>query len=81
LSIRYSERLIDAEIDPSVGSKSDAYNNAMVELVIDLFKGEFIYRNGPWRSIESVEFATLEWVDWFNNRRPLEPTGYMPYLR
>lgn len=78
LSIRYSERLTDAGIEPSVGSKGDSYDNAMAESVIGLFKSEVIYRRGPWKNIESVEFATLEWVDWFNNRRLLEPLGYIP---
>jgi putative transposase len=78
LSIRYSERLTDAGIDPSVGSKGDSYDNAMAESVIGLFKSEVIYRRGPWKNIESVEYATLEWVDWFNNRRLLEPLGYIP---
>ena len=78
LSIRYSERLADAGIDPSVGSKGDSYDNAMAESVIGLFKSEVIYRRGPWKSIEPVEYATLEWVDWFNNRRLLEPIGYVP---
>ena len=78
LSIRYSERLTDAGVDPSVGSKGDSYDNAMAESVIGLFKSEVIYRRGPWKNIESVEYATLEWVDWFNNRRLLEPIGYIP---
>lgn len=78
LSIRYSERLTDAGIDPSVGSKGDSYDNAMAESVIGLFKSEVIYRRGPWKNLESVEYATLEWVDWFNNRRLLEPIGYIP---
>jgi transposase InsO family protein len=78
LSIRYTERLADAGIELSVGSRGDAYDNALAETVIGLFKTEVIRRRGPWRSLEAVEFATLEWVDWFNHRRLLEPIGYMP---
>ena len=65
-------------IEPSVGSVGDSYDNALAETVIGLFKTEVIHRRGPWRSFESVEFATLEWVDWFNNRRLLEPIGSIP---
>jgi transposase InsO family protein len=61
-----------------VGSTGDSYDNALAESVIGLFKSEVIYRRGPWKNIESVEYATLEWVDWFNNRRLLEPIGYVP---
>jgi putative transposase len=78
LSIRYTERLADAGIELSVGSRGDAYDNALAETVIGLFKTEIIRRRGPWRSLEAVEFATLEWVDWFNHRRLLEPIGYLP---
>lgn len=78
LSIRYTERLAEAGIEPSVGSIGDSYDNALAESVIGLFKTEVIRRRGPWRSLEDVEFATLEWVDWFNNRRLLEPIGYVP---
>ncbi len=78
LSIRYTERLADAGIELSVGSRGDAYDNALAETVIGLFKTEVIRRRGPWRSFEAVEFATLEWVDWFNHRRLLEPIGYVP---
>ena len=78
LSIRYTERLADAGIELSVGSRGDAYDNALAETVIGLFKTEVIRRRGPWRSLEAVEFATLEWVDWFNHRRLLEPIGYVP---
>jgi putative transposase len=78
LSIRYTERLADAGIELSVGSRGDAYDNALAETVIGLFKTEVIRRQGPWRSLEAVEFATLAWVDWFNHRRLLEPIGYMP---
>jgi putative transposase len=78
LSIRYTERLADAGIELSVGSRGDAYDNALAETVIGLFKTEVIRRRGPWRSLEAVEFATLAWVDWFNHRRLLEPIGYVP---
>jgi putative transposase len=78
LSIRYTERLADAGIEPSVGSRGDSYDNALAESVIGLFKTEVIRRRGPWRSLDAVEFATLEWVDWFNHRRLLEPIGYIP---
>ena len=78
LSMRYTERLADAGIEPSVGSRGDAYDNALAESVIGLFKTEVIRRKGPWRALEAVEFATLTWVDWFNHRRLLEPIGYVP---
>lgn len=78
LSIRYTERLAEAGIEPSVGSRGDSYDNAMAESVIGLFKTEVIRKQGPWRNLEAVEFATLEWVDWFNNQRLLEPIGYLP---
>jgi putative transposase len=78
LSIRYTERLAEAGVEPSVGSVGDSYDNALAETIIGLYKTEVIRRNGPWRSIEEVEFATLEWVDWFNNRRLLEPIGNIP---
>jgi putative transposase len=78
LSIRCTERLADAGIELSVGSRGDAYDNALAETVIGLFKTEVIRRLGPWRSLEAVEFAALEWIDWFNNRRLLEPIGYIP---
>ncbi len=78
VSIRYTERLAEAGIEPSVGSIGDSYDNALAETVIGLFKTEVIHRRGPWRSIDAVEFATLEWVDWYNNRRLLEPIGYIP---
>ena len=78
LSIRYTERLDEAGIAPSVGSVGDSYDNALAETVIGLFKTEVIRRTGPWRSIEAIEFATLEWVDWFNHRRLLEPIGNIP---
>ena len=78
LSMRYTERLADAGIEPSVGSRGDSYDNALAESVIGLFKTEVIQRKGPWRHAEAVEFARLRWVDWFNNRRWLEPIGYVP---
>ena len=77
-SIRYTERLVEAGIEPSVGSVGDSYDNALAETVIGLFKTEVIRRRGPWRDMEAVEYATLDWVDWFNNRRLLEPIGNMP---
>jgi transposase InsO family protein len=80
LSIRYTDRLLEAGIEPSVGSVGDSYDNAMAESVIGLYKTEVIRRKGPWRSVETVEYATLEWVDWFNHRRLLEPIGYLPPL-
>jgi transposase InsO family protein len=78
LAIRYTERLLEAGIEPSVGSVGDSYDNALAETINGLFKTEVIRRRGPWRSMEAVEFATLEWVDWYNNRRLLEPIGNMP---
>jgi putative transposase len=78
VSIRYSERLAEAGIEPSVGSVGDSYDNALAETINGLYKAEVIHRRGPWRSFEAVEFATLEWVDWFNNRRLLEPIGNIP---
>ena len=78
LSIRYTERLAEAGIEPSVGSRGDSYDNALAETVIGLFKTEVIHRCGPWRGLEDVELATLEWVWWFNERRLLEPLGYLP---
>jgi len=78
LSIRYTERLAEAGIETSVGSVGDSYDNALAETIIGLYKTEVIYRRGPWHNLEHVEFATLEWVDWFNNRRILEPIGDIP---
>ena len=78
VSIRYSERLAEAGIEPSVGSVGDSFDNTLAETVIGLFKAEVVRRRGPWRSLDAVEFATLEWVDWFNNRRLLEPIGNVP---
>jgi transposase InsO family protein len=78
LSIRYTERLAEAGIEPSVGSTGDSYDNALAETVIGLYKTEEIHRRGPWKGVEDVEFATLEWVAWYNTRRLLEPLGYVP---
>jgi transposase InsO family protein len=78
VSIHYTERLAQAGIEPSVGSVGDSYDNALAESINGLYKAEVIHRRGPWRSLEAVEFATLEWVDWFNHRRLLEPIGNMP---
>lgn len=78
LSIRYTERLAKASIDASVGSVGDSYDNALAETINGLYKTEVIRHRGPWRNIDEVEFATLEWVDWFNNRRLLEPIGNVP---
>lgn len=78
VSIRYTERLAEAGIEPSVGSVGDSYDNALAESINALYKAEVIHRRGPWRNIEAVEFATLEWVDWFNHRRLLEPIGNIP---
>ena len=78
VSIKYTERLAEAGIEPSVGSVGDSYDNALAETINGLFKAEVIHRRGPWRSLEAVEFATLEWVDWFNHTRLLEPIGNIP---
>ena len=78
VAIRYTERLLGAGIEPSVGSVGDSYDNALAETINGLFKTEVIRRRGPWRNMEAVEFATLEWVDWYNNRRLFEPIGNMP---
>ena len=78
VSIKYTERLAEAGIEPSVGSVGDSYDNALAATINGLYKAEVIHRRGPWRSYEAVEFATLEWVDWFNNRRLLEPIGNIP---
>ena len=78
VSIKYTQRLAEAGLVPSVGSVGDSYDNALAETVNGLYKAEVIHRRGPWRSLEAVEYATLEWVDWFNNRRLLEPIGHVP---
>lgn len=78
ISIRYSERLAEAGIEPSVGSKGDSYDNALAETINGLYKAELIHRRAPWKTREAVELATLEWVSWFNHHRLLEPIGYIP---
>ena len=78
VSIKYTERLAKAGVEPSVGSVGDSYDNALAETINGLYKAEVIWRRGPWRNFEAVEFATLEWVDWFNHRRLLEPIGNIP---
>ena len=78
LCIRYTERLAEEGIESSVGSVGDSYDNALAETINGLYKTEVIRKRGPRRNIEAVEFATLEWVDWFNNRRSLEPLGWVP---
>ena len=78
VSIRYTERFAEAGSESAVGSAGDSYDNALAETVIGPFKAEVIHRRGPWRSFEAVEYATLEWVDWFKHRRLLEPIGNVP---
>ncbi len=78
MSIKYTERLAEAGIEPSVGSVGDSYDNALAETINGLYKAEVIHRRGPWHSFEAVEYATLEWVDWFDHRRLLEPIGNIP---
>jgi putative transposase len=78
LSIRYTERLAEAGAVTSVGSRGDSYDNALAETIIGLYKTELVRRRGPWKGIDDLEYATLEWVDWFNHRRLLEPIGYVP---
>ena len=78
VSIKYTERLAEAGVEPSVGSVGDSYDNALAETINGLYKAELIHRRARWRSFEAVEFATLEWVDWYNNRRLLEPIGNIP---
>jgi transposase InsO family protein len=78
VSIKYTERLAAAGLEPSVGSVGDSYDNALAETVIGLYKTEVIHRRSPWRNLPAVELATLEWVDWFNHRRLLEPIGNVP---
>ena len=78
VSVRYSERLAEAGVEPSVGSKGDSYDNALAETINGLYKAELIHRRAPWKTKESLELATLEWVSWFNNHRLLEPIGYIP---
>ena len=78
LSIRYTERLAEAGAVTSVGSRGDSFDNALAETIIGLYKAELVRRRGPWKGIDDLEYATLEWVDWFNHRRLLEPIGYVP---
>ena len=78
MSIRYSERLVEARIEPSVGSTGDSYDNALAETINGLYKAEIIHRRGPWKTREAVELATLEGVSWFNRQCLLEPVGYIP---
>jgi transposase InsO family protein len=78
VSIRYIERLTEAGLEPSVGSVGDSYDSALAETLNGLYKAEVIWRKVPWRSLDAVEYATLEWVDWYNNRRLLEPIGNIP---
>jgi putative transposase len=78
LAIRYTERLAEAGAVTSVGSRGDSYDNALAESIIGLYKTELIRRGGPWKGLEDVEYATLEWADWFNHRRLLEPIGDVP---
>ena len=78
VSIRYSERLAEAGIEPSVGSKGDSYDNALAETINGLYKAEVIHRQGPWKTKQAVELATLEWVAWFNHHRLMAPLGYVP---
>lgn len=78
VSIRYTDRLAEAGIEPSVGSKGDSYDNALAETINGLYKAELIHRRAPWKTMDAVELATLEWVSWFNHHRLLEPIGYIP---
>ncbi len=78
MPIKYSERLTEADSEPSVGSVGDSYDNALAETINGLYKAEVIHRRGPWWNFDFVEFATLEWVDWFNNRSLLEPIENIP---
>jgi putative transposase len=78
VSIRYTERLAEAGIEPSIGSRGDSYDNALAETINGLYKAEVIHRRGPWKTKASVELATLEWVSWFNHHRLLAPIGYIP---
>lgn len=78
MSIRYTERLSESGIEPSVGSKGDSYDNALAETINGLYKAELIHRRAPWKSREAVELATLQWVHWFNHERLLAPIGYIP---
>ena len=77
LSVRYTERLVDAGIDPSVGTVGDSYDNAMAESIIGLFKAEVTKLHGPWKSVSQLEWETLKWVDWYNTKRLHSPIGYL----
>ena len=78
VSVKYTERLAEAGLVPSVGSVGESYDNALAATINGLYKAELMNRRGPWRSVEAVEYATLDWVDWFNNCRLLEPIGNVP---
>jgi transposase InsO family protein len=78
LAIRSTERLAEAGVVTSVGSRGDSFDNALAETIIGLYKTELVRRRGPWKGLDDLEYATLEWVDWFNHRRLLEPIGYVP---
>ena len=78
VSIRYSERLAQAGIEPSVGSRGDSYDNALAETIIGLYKSELIHRRAPWKSRQQLELATLQWVHWYNHERLMQPIGYIP---
>ena len=78
LAMRYTDRLVEAGIEPSVGSRGDAYDNALAETINGLYKAEVIYHEGPWKGVEDVEYATLEWVAWYNSQRLMGPLGYIP---
>lgn len=78
LALRYTDRLLAAGVESSVGSRGDAYDNALAETINGLYKAEVIYHLGPWKGLEDVEYATLEWVAWYNSTRLMEPLGYLP---
>ena len=78
LSLRYTERLAEEGITPSVDSVGDAYDNALAESIIGLFKAEFIYKKSPWKNFDAAQYATLDWISWFSTRRLLEPLGNIP---
>jgi transposase InsO family protein len=78
LAIRYTDQLAEGGIEPSVGSRGDAYDNALAETINGLYKAEVIYHEGPWKGLEDVECATLEWVAWYNRQRLMGPLGYVP---
>jgi transposase InsO family protein len=78
VSIRYSERLAEAGIEPSVGSRGDSYDNALAETINGLYKTELVHRRAPWKTKESLELATLQWVHWFNHQRLLGSIGHIP---